>query len=443
MRGNRAIIIGGVAVLLCGCSDTGPFSGLFRSESPYEQYLTTLRAAGLDSTALGRDWLKAGESALTRALTARLPFRETGYFPPHEPQAVAYQLELRRGRTLRIEVGFDSGRPARLFVDLFERRSGEDPRRVASLAADTTLLEYRVRRDGTYLLRLQPELLRGGRYTLIERTLASLRFPIPGLDTRAVKSSFGAVRDAGAREHHGVDIFAPRGTPAIAVAAGTAVASTNELGGLVVWLRDSERGATYYYAHLDRWAIDGRAAVRAGDTVGFIGNTGNARTTGPHLHFGIYEDGPIDPLPFLAPDDPIPAEPAAPAERLEEWVRVTARAATLYRGPDKGADSLGRLERGWIARVSGVSQRAFRVSLPDESIGYLDANLVVSAERPPRREALTAGSVLRESPNAAAPAIEILSSATAAELLGRFGDFELARLPDARLGWVSKVRGER
>jgi murein DD-endopeptidase MepM/ murein hydrolase activator NlpD len=83
-------------------------------------------------------------------------------------------------------------------------------------------------------------------------------------------------------------------------------AGTNGLDGTVVWLYDPLAGRTFYYAHLDRWAIDGLTRVRAGDVLGYVGSTGNARGTSPHLHFGMYERGAIDPLPFIRPDDELP-----------------------------------------------------------------------------------------------------------------------------------------
>jgi murein DD-endopeptidase MepM/ murein hydrolase activator NlpD len=77
--------------------------------------------------------------------------------------------------------------------------------------------------------------------------------------------------------------------------------TTNRLGGNVVWVWDAERGQALYYAHLDRQDVSAGSRVHAGDVLGRVGNTGNARTTPPHLHFGIYRpiEGAIDPLPFI------------------------------------------------------------------------------------------------------------------------------------------------
>ena len=172
------------------------------------------------------------------------------------------------------------------------------PERVASLTEGTTLT-FTVPRDGAYVLRIQPELLRSGRFSVLQRTLASLPFPVSGLTAAAVQSEFGAARDAGRRQHEGIDIFAARDTPVLAVVDGVARTGTNTLGGNVVWLRGRAFGESFYYAHLERFAFEGTANVKAGDVLGYVGNTGNARTTAPHLHFGIYDRGAIDPFPFI------------------------------------------------------------------------------------------------------------------------------------------------
>ena len=217
---------------------------------------------------------------------------------------------------------------------------------------------------------------------------------------------------------------------------GYARASTNQLGGNVIWLNDATRGRTFYYAHLDRWAVDGGANVQVGDTLGFIGTTGNARTTPPHLHFGIYDGGPIDPLPFLAPDDSVP--PAIDSSgSWNRWVRVTPVSALLRSGAHRDADSVVRLPRGAVARVSARAHQSFRVVLPDQTIGYLDQLQVASAERPLSRVALDSGTVLREAPANSSPAVERFTSRVSGDVLGRFGEFTLVRVPVAGSGWVA------
>jgi murein DD-endopeptidase MepM/ murein hydrolase activator NlpD len=136
-------------------------------------------------------------------------------------------------------------------------------------------------------------------------TTAGYVFPVYGRATPS--DSFGAPRTT--TWHHGVDIFAPLGAPILAVADGTLFnVGWNDVGGNRFWLRDGA-GNEFYYAHLSAFsplARDGRQ-VKAGDVIGFVGTTGDAVGTPPHLHFEIHPrellwmgyDGAIDPYPYL------------------------------------------------------------------------------------------------------------------------------------------------
>ena len=78
----------------------------------------------------------------------------------------------------------------------------------------------------------------------------------------------------------------------------------NALGGKTVFISNPKRQFSLYYAHLDSQTVTNGQYVHQGDTVGFIGNTGNARGTVPHLHFGIYTQyGAINPLAFIQPNN--------------------------------------------------------------------------------------------------------------------------------------------
>ncbi|HYD48471.1 MAG TPA: M23 family metallopeptidase [Terriglobales bacterium] len=126
--------------------------------------------------------------------------------------------------------------------------------------------------------------------------------PVKGVPRKALRSSFGAPRSGG-RKHHGIDIMAKRGTAVLAAADGFVISTRpNRLGGTVVWILGS-RGITYYYAHLDRIREGVRAGrfVLAGEVIGTVGDSGNAKGGPPHLHFGIYQNGPRDPYPLLRP----------------------------------------------------------------------------------------------------------------------------------------------
>ena len=120
--------------------------------------------------------------------------------------------------------------------------------------------------------------------------------------------TFGAPR-ADVTYHHGDDIFAPLGAPLLACAGGTVFSvGWNEVGGNRLWLRDAQ-GNAFYYAHLSAFsplAVNGKH-VRAGEVVGFVGNTGDAAGTPYHLHFEIHPvsllylgyDGAVDPSSYL------------------------------------------------------------------------------------------------------------------------------------------------
>jgi peptidoglycan LD-endopeptidase LytH len=121
---------------------------------------------------------------------------------------------------------------------------------------------------------------------------SGLLCPVAGPSTFV--DTWGAARSGG-RRHQGVDMLSARGTPSVAVVAGTIRISQNRLGGNALWLNGAD-GNTYYYAHFDHYGKGG--AVNAGDVIGYVGDTGNARGT-PHLHFEVHPGGgpAVDPYP--------------------------------------------------------------------------------------------------------------------------------------------------
>jgi murein DD-endopeptidase MepM/ murein hydrolase activator NlpD len=144
----------------------------------------------------------------------------------------------------------------------------------------------------------------------------TLGVPVAGLRVRALTSSFDAPRDGGRRLHLALDLLAARGTPVLSADDGRIwKLRSNALGGITIYATDPEERFVYYYAHLDRYhdgVIEGMAVLR-GDTLGYVGTTGNAPPTVPHLHFQVARLGPdrrwwagtpVDPLPFLHDDVP-------------------------------------------------------------------------------------------------------------------------------------------
>jgi murein DD-endopeptidase MepM/ murein hydrolase activator NlpD len=134
--------------------------------------------------------------------------------------------------------------------------------------------------------------------------------PIVGLQAKDIQDTFSQLRD-GTRQHEATDILAPRGTPVLAVDAGTIKKLFNSKpGGLTVYQFDPAAVYCYYYAHLDRYRenLKEGMTVNRGDLIGYVGTTGNAPANTPHLHFAIFKVGPekrwwegraINPYPFL------------------------------------------------------------------------------------------------------------------------------------------------
>ena len=118
-----------------------------------------------------------------------------------------------------------------------------------------------------------------------------LLVPVEGIAPDDLDDTFSA-RRSGGRTHRAIDIMAPRGTPVLAISDGEVTRiHTNRLGGKVVYLRGADGAYDFYYAHLDTYApgLEVGQTVRQGDVLGTVGNTGNARSTPPHLHFQVLQ----------------------------------------------------------------------------------------------------------------------------------------------------------
>ena len=141
--------------------------------------------------------------------------------------------------------------------------------------------------------------------------LGTLLFPVPGVDSTRLDDTFDEPRDGGARRHNAIDIMAPRGAPVLSVQDGRILKlQNNAKGGITIYATDLDEQFVYYYAHLDHYhpgLYAGKPLMR-GDTLGFVGTSGNAPPDTPHLHFQVmrmpadrrYWDGaPINPFPLL------------------------------------------------------------------------------------------------------------------------------------------------
>jgi murein DD-endopeptidase MepM/ murein hydrolase activator NlpD len=149
-----------------------------------------------------------------------------------------------------------------------------------------------------------------------------LIIPVVGVEPEDLHDDFQAARGGG-RRHNAIDILAPYGTPVVAADDGYILRlSRNRAGGIVIYATDPEERVVYYYAHLAGY-FEGLGAgkrVAKGDTIGYVGTSGNAPENTPHLHFqimrmsggGRYWNGqPFNPYPLLRhairskPQDPV------------------------------------------------------------------------------------------------------------------------------------------
>ena len=248
------------------------------------------------------DWLAATRAALDEPTEVRAPFTAPAEILS-EAGAAAFAFEALAGQTLEIALARDPRAPnTPIYVEVFRVVDllGQTLRqRLTALRPSESSLETRLPSDGTYHVLVQVERQAGGRYALSLELGAALPFPVVGAGSDAIRSLFGASREAGRRYHEGVDIYVQRLTPVLAVASGRAMPREDALGGNTVWLNTP--GTSYYYAHLDRIAVRDGQRVKPGDVLGYVGNSGNASGTPSHLHFGVYRWGrdPIDPLPLL------------------------------------------------------------------------------------------------------------------------------------------------
>jgi murein DD-endopeptidase MepM/ murein hydrolase activator NlpD/SH3-like domain-containing protein len=356
-----------LAVAACAREGSAPGKG----PASHEEFARQLEANGLGQTAMGQRWLQSARSALTEPLEIVPPYAESGGFLAHGAGALGLIFEAFDGQTLHLTFERRGEPTGRIFVEVFYVREPlAEARhvRLRGLGPQESSLEMPLPYDGKYIVRLQPELLIDTLYSLRLELDAAVPFPVE-IETDAVGSFFGDPRDAGSRLHEGIDIFAPRNTPIVAVAAGRASTRATPRGGNVVWLRTANR--SYYYAHLEKAAFTGTREVSAGELIGYVGNSGNAVTTPTHLHFGVYRRGygAMDPLPRLAARV-FDAAPEA-IEFSPRHVRTHAGKLNLRAEPDTSSEVLEQLEAGSIVKTSAIRGDWLRVTTPAEVSGWI------------------------------------------------------------------------
>jgi murein DD-endopeptidase MepM/ murein hydrolase activator NlpD len=402
----------------------------YQPTSAHDAYRHSLSEAGLMQTALGRDWMEASEAALRSPIEVRAPFRETSYVDRSVAFATGYRFSVRRGQRTEVRVEIEPAADWRLFLDLYRLpdERNQELVHVASGGEGDLRLVFEPRKDGDYLLRLQSELLRGGSCTIEIQNVASLDFPVADHDTSAIGSVFGDPREAGRRSHHGVDIFAPRHTEVLATSrARVRRVDLWKLGGRVIWLEDPERNLRLYFAHLQTQDVTEGTWVEAGERIGTVGNSGNARTTPPHLHFGIYVrgEGPIDPAPFLTQPRRGPESVVVDVTQLGRWRRSRGD-APLFGRPARGNDEpLLEMPPGTPLLIEAATGSRYRVALPSGITGYVLERDTEDLSRPLETHTLENALVSRDRPVTDAASVRNLEAGTPVQVLARFGSYAM------------------
>ncbi len=359
----------------------------FSPRKSHAAYRDGLEQMELNDTEMGSAWISAAIRAERNPTAVTPPVREEIFFDPAEPDAIAYSFPVSRGRRVTIDIAADH---RRYFADVFRlnNEGTETDELIASRSPDGDQIVFEARSNGFYLLRLQPELLRGGRYVVSMGERAALAFPVEGASVADIWSFFGDGRDAGARTHHGVDIFAPRGTPVLAVSDSEVIrVGQRERGGNVVVLQDSARGINLYYAHLDEHRTTRGAQVRAGDVIGTVGNTGNAITTPPHLHIGIYQGSwrnPVDPWAYFINPVTVEPPPLPQDAPIGEWM-VTTAAVTVVNGVPAAGRTIPRYRnRNPLLQGAGDTFAGAEIAVERAPTGPQVFSTVIAAGTPVR-----------------------------------------------------------
>lgn len=351
---------------------------IFASPTPRSAFMKKAKSQGIINEALLTEWDSIYQVAKSDILQVNVPHREVISLNSKTPySAQAWRFKLPAGRRLSIKVTNAKGL---LFGDLYELPETdleEISQKRPIISLDTLNNQLDIESGDAHaanlLLLIQAKPQTALIYDLQITTTPVLHFPVEGKNAKAIGSFWGDPRDGGRRKHEGNDIFATRGTPLLAVADGRITSTrTSNLGGKTVWLEDGEgRPIRYYYAHLDKRLVQEGDYVTRGEPVGLVGNTGNAINTPPHLHFGIYQEGAIDPFNFLNDADQLPAYPKTKIKNRVK--KIPSRGKFFLRTtPDKNGKILSLLKAKEEIILLGSTARFYRVKTARGELGYVN-----------------------------------------------------------------------
>ena len=401
-------------------------SSSVRGQYPVRQQL--VRELADDTTlplSLIEDWEWQAQRSLNEPLPLSLPYAERWLALPDSSNAVTFSVLAQQGRVLEVNTQREATAKGGFVIELFDLE-GAYTRPVASVGPMDDQLRWPVLNSGTYRIRVQSTPGTAGAFALAIDERFALEFPVDTDAADPVRSLFGMPRDGGKREHHGIDIFAPRHTPVIASADGyVSRVGTSPRGGLHIWQRASDESGkamgTLYYAHLEDTFVTAGTWVDRGTPIGTVGNSGNAISTPPHLHFGLYQrfKGPLDPLPLTGPAQRPPVSMSS-GHRWPVWVSVDRESVNVRAGPGTEFTVMATVGRGELVRVEAATDAWLRVRTGNGETGFLSAALV-SALQDQRLVIIDEESKVQASPINSSATLVTLESQQSVKLLGRFG----------------------
>jgi len=314
-----------VLLIITGCSQLEKAEGLLTGLSEKQKYQRDYNI----SNELFSLWESRIQIALKDSLEIELPYTEVGSLKPKSFNIYSFQTYLKPGEVLQSAFKTDTSSTL-IFTEVYRLNTRSNSFEQLLKPAITNTTSFEITESGLYKIIFQPEIEAHTSFLLEITKTPAYQFPVSGGTNADIGSYWGDIRDGGRRDHEGIDIFAKRGTPVIATTSGRIGFSGEKgLGGKQVWLSDSKRSQSLYYAHLDS-IIPNLSMVKTGDTLGFVGNTGNAKSTPPHLHFGIYRrsQGAIDPLGYVYQTVDI-KQNTVPDNTITQQLRVNTSKANL------------------------------------------------------------------------------------------------------------------
>jgi peptidoglycan LD-endopeptidase LytH len=423
-----------VSLFLFSCTEE-KVPKAFHPRNDHEAYEHLLEQAKITQTALGTEWKRSAEESLSKPVKISTPYEEAFFLDPNQADALGYQFAAKRGQKIKIKINTALIEDSQLFMDLYRVEASGTQRHVATASKAELLLGFEPRKDAEYILRFQPELLRGGKFTVTIENVPTLSFPVAGKTASAIQSVWGDVRDGGKRSHEGVDIFARRGTPVLAPTKGyIRFVGKRGIGGNVVWLYDSERGQSLYFAHLNTLIAKKGTYVEPGDTLGTVGNTGNARTTPPHLHFGVYKNGAVNPFHYLqAPPENVKSVKGS-LNLLGEYVRLTRKSLLKENMNDKKYTAT--LSSNEVMKVLAMNSNSYRVELFNGQTGYIQKSRLTAASRPIELLNVRSEIDILQKPELAAFG-QFMDKGEQLAVLGKHNGFWMVKNKLGETGWIT------